>query len=288
MTLTAQRLSHTPRRILAVLAHPDDEAFGMGGTLALYASQGVEVYLACATLGEAGVVSESLLSEGQSVADLRSAELSCSAQNLGLKDVITLGYRDSGLLGWPDNNHPNALINQPLESVVDHIAEVIKQVQPEIVLTFDPIGGYRHPDHIRVHEATVRAFANVRASNSTESMPKALYFHTIPNGMVKAMVWTLRLSGRDPKKFGDKGDIDLEDVANQSFPIHARVNYKAVAAKKSAASACHASQSGITGGTGLQSLLMRLVARPVDRFMQAFPEPKVGQRPKRDLFEGLA
>ncbi len=283
-----QKPSDQPRRILAVLAHPDDEAFGMGGTLALYASQGVDVFLACATLGEAGIVPENLPSEGQTVADLRASELACSASNLGLKEVIKLGYRDSGLLGWPDNSHPNALINQPLESIVDHITKVIKQVQPDIVLTFDPIGGYRHPDHIRVHEATVRAFANARASNLDGIAPKALYFHTIPNGLVKAMVWTLRLRGKDPKKFGDKGDIDLEDIANQSFPTHARINYKPVAEKKLSASVCHASQSGITGGTGLQGLLMRLVARPIDRFMQAFPEPEPGQARKKDLFEGLS
>jgi len=288
MTQYEQQPSFTPRRILAVLAHPDDEAFGMGGTLALYASKGVEVYLACATLGEAGIVPDGFLSEDQSVADLRGSELDCSANNLGLKEVIRLGYRDSGLLGWPDNNHPKALINQPLENIVNHVAEVIKQIEPDIVLTFDPIGGYRHPDHIRVHEATVRAFANIRALSPGQNVPKALFFHTIPNGLVKAMVWTLRLSGKDPRKFGDKGDIDLLDIANQKFPIHASINYKAVAEKKLAASACHASQSGITGGTGLQSLLMRLVASPVDRFMQAFPEPVPGMPRKHDLFEGLS
>lgn len=288
MKQITQQPSNTLKRILAVLAHPDDEAFGMGGTLALYASKGVEVYLACATLGEAGIVPEGFLNEGQSVADLRGSELDCSAKNLGLKEVIRLGYRDSGLLGWPDNTHPNALINQPLELVVDRIADVIKQVQPDVVLTFDPIGGYRHPDHIRVHEATVRAFANVRAINASAGIPKALYFHTIPNGLVKAMVWTLRLRGKDPRKFGDKGDIDLEDIANQSFPTHVRINYKSVAEKQIAASSCHASQSGITRGTGLQNFLIRLVTRPVDRFMQAFPEPVPGQPRKRDLFEGLS
>jgi N-acetyl-1-D-myo-inositol-2-amino-2-deoxy-alpha-D-glucopyranoside deacetylase len=288
MTKTTQQPSNTLRRILAVLAHPDDEAFGMGGTLAFYASRGVEVYLACATLGEAGIIPEGFLGEGQSVADLRASELDCSAKNLGLKEVIKMGYRDSGMLGWPDNTNPNALINQALETVVDHVAEIIKQIQPDVVLTFDPIGGYRHPDHIRVHEATVRAFANIRASNSNTNAPKALYFHTIPNGLVKAMVWTLRLRGKNPRKFGDKGDINLEDIANQNFPTHARINFKSMAYKQIAASACHASQNGITRGTGVQSFLMGLVMRPVDRFMQAYPETKPGQPCKRDLFEGLS
>lgn len=277
-----------PKRILAVLAHPDDEAFGMGGTLALYASQGVEVTLACATLGEAGIVEESYLSEGQTVAELRSAELACSANTLGLHKVIKLGYRDSGLLGWPDNTHPKALINQPLEQVADHIADVIRQVKPDVVLTFDPIGGYRHPDHIRVHEATVRAFANVRASDPTHSQPRALYFHTMPVGLVKAMVWTLRLTGKNPRKFGNNGDIDLVDISSQNFPTHVRINYKAVAEKQVEASLCHASQSGITRGTGVQNFLTRLFTRPVDRFMRAYPEPGKSHRVQHDLFEGLS
>lgn len=280
--------TNAPAKILAVLAHPDDEAFGMGGTLALYASEGVEVFLACATLGEAGIVADDLLSKGQSVAELRESELTCSANNLGIKQVIKLGYRDSGMLGWADNSHPEALINQPLEQVVDRIAEIIRQFQPDIVLTFDPIGGYRHPDHIRIHEATVRAFANARASATGTYSPKGLYFHTIPNALIKAMVWHLRLRGKDPRRFGDREDIDLEAIANRSFPTHARIHFKSVAEKVQAASMCHVSQNGITHGTGLQSFLIGLVTRPVDRFMQAFPEPNKGQPIKNDLFEGLS
>jgi len=92
-----------------VLAHPDDETFGMGGTLALYASQGVEVHLVCATRGEVGEMDPKLLEGFASIAERRESELCCAADMLGLKAVHFLDYRDSGMPGSPDNTHPMAL-----------------------------------------------------------------------------------------------------------------------------------------------------------------------------------
>jgi N-acetyl-1-D-myo-inositol-2-amino-2-deoxy-alpha-D-glucopyranoside deacetylase len=87
------------RTLLAVLAHPDDESFGMGGTLALYASRGVDVYLVCATRGEVGEADEKHLKDFSSIGEMREAELRCAAGILGLKGVFFLGYRDSGMPG---------------------------------------------------------------------------------------------------------------------------------------------------------------------------------------------
>ena len=159
----------SPVKILAVLAHPDDEAFGMGGTLAHYARHGAEVNLICATLGEAGVVEPGYLSNGQTVAELREQELRCSADALGLKEVILLGYRDSGMQGSPDNSHPNALAAQNLDDVVQKIEAHMRALQPDIVLTFDPFGGYGHPDHVRIHEAATLAFLKIRSEMPAEA-----------------------------------------------------------------------------------------------------------------------
>ncbi len=144
--------------ILAVLAHPDDESFGMGGTLALYASRGADVHLVCATRGEVGEVAPELLAGFASTAELRDSELRCAAGALGLTGVHFLGYRDSGMPGSPDNTHPQALAAQPLDEVAAKVVRYIRVLKPQIVLTFDPIGGYRHPDHIAIHNATVRSF----------------------------------------------------------------------------------------------------------------------------------
>src|SRR5512139_368973 len=144
--------------ILAVLAHPDDESFGMGGTLAHYARSGCDVYLVCATRGEAGEMDPEHLDGFESIAEKRESELRCAAENLGLKEVFFLPYRDSGMPGSPDNLHPRAQINAPLEEVAGRVVKFIRELKPDVVLTFDPIGGYRHPDHIHIHNATVLAF----------------------------------------------------------------------------------------------------------------------------------
>ena len=101
--------------LMAALAHPDDESFGAGGTLALYAQRGVQVHLICATRGEAGQVSAECLQGFDSVADLRVSELRCAAGILGLAGVHFLDYRDSGMAGSSDNQHPQALSAAPVE-----------------------------------------------------------------------------------------------------------------------------------------------------------------------------
>ena len=118
------------RVLLAVLAHPDDESFGMGGTLALYAQRGVQVHLACATRGEAGSMDADCLEGFASVAERRVYELSCAAGILGLSGVHYLGYRDSGMPGSPDNQHPQALAAAPLEEVAGRVAHYIRLLRP--------------------------------------------------------------------------------------------------------------------------------------------------------------
>lgn len=277
------------KRILSVLAHPDDEAFGMGGTLALYALRGAEVYLACATLGEAGDIPPNLLQNHLSSADLRESELDCSADALALKQVFKLGFRDSGMAGSPDNQHPDALVARPMEEAVERIADVMRQVRPHAVLTFDPVGGYYHPDHIRVHQATVIAFDRVRKElSATDPQTLArLYYHTMPKSGARIAVFWMRLQGKDPRKIGRNGDIDLVQIASESFPVHVRINYRPVLKRREQAAACHASQGGGQKPFGLSAFLLRLFNRPFDRFMQGFPEPEPHQGLKNDLFWGM-
>src|SRR5262245_41936545 len=104
-----------------VYAHPDDETFGHGGTIARYASAGVAVHYACATRGEVGGVAPELLEGYTDVAALRTAELECAARTLGMAAVHFLGYRDSGMAGSPDNQHPAALVQAPVERVAGQV-----------------------------------------------------------------------------------------------------------------------------------------------------------------------
>jgi LmbE family N-acetylglucosaminyl deacetylase len=284
------------KTLLAVLAHPDDESFGMGGTLALYASQGVAVHLVCATRGEVGEVAPELLEGFESIARLRESELRCAAGILGLSGVHFLGYRDSGMPGSLDNTHPQALAAQPLDEVAAKVVRYIRELKPQVVLTFDPIGGYRHPDHIAIQRATVRAFEQAGnpdfAADSLPAgpeqgrrvfSPERLYFHKMPNGLLKFAVRLLPLIGKDPHKFGSNGDIDLVPIAEADFPTNARINIRSVLKKKEKAGACHASQGGGRMGGGIISLLMRLFSGS-ESFMRASPPVEKGEKVAKDLF----
>jgi len=281
-------MNDSEKVLLAVLAHPDDETFGTGGTLAHYARLGVKVYLVCATRGEVGEVEPELLEGFSSVAELRENELRCAAQTLGLTQVFFLNYRDSGMPGSIDNTHPDALFAADLEKVTADVVHYIRLLKPQVVITFDPIGGYRHPDHITIQRATVKAFsaagdADYEKGDLPAYAPAKLYFHTFPRGFLRFSVFFMRLFGKDPRKFGKNGDIDLQSIAEEQFPIHARVDYREVAEIRDRASACHASQGGARITSGAMGLV-RKVFGISDQYMRAYPPP--GKKEK-DLFAGI-
>ena len=277
------------KRVLAVLAHPDDESFGLGGTLALYAQRGYETYYVCATRGEAGTVDEEHLKGFKDTAEMRTNELMRAAKELGLKEVIFLGYRDSGMPGMEANQHPDAQINHPIEEVAGKVVKHIREIKPEIVITFDPIGGYKHPDHIHIHKATVLAFANAEDENfhpeSGEGFkPQALYFQVFPRSFLKMATRLMPLFGKDPTKFGRNGDINLKELAEVDFPVHVRMHTKSVADIKTRASAQHASQGGMQMRRGLMGFVSRVFGERED-FMRAYPPVVDGFKRKYDLFD---
>ena len=275
-------------RLLAVLAHPDDESFGTGGTLAFYAWCGAEVHLVCATGGEEGEMAAKYLEGYRSTAERRAAELAGAAQALGLTSVTMLGYRDSGMPGAAANHHPQALFAQPLEEVAARVTAEIRRIRPHVVVTFDPIGGYRHPDHIAIQQATVEAFHAAGdparfAGELPAYAPQKLYFQTFSRRFLRLAVRLMPLFGRDPRRFGTNGDIDLASLAEVEYPIHAEVDFLPVTKAREEAGACHASQGG---GSGMMRGPLGWVFRLLggrETFMRAFPEPTPGVR-ERDLF----
>lgn len=283
---------NTHRKILAILAHPDDESFGMGGTLAYYARQGVEIHLICATRGEAGMVDPQYLENYESVAERRESELRCAAEQLGLKAVHFLNYRDSGMEGSEDNRHPNAFVNAPLEEVTGKVVAYIRDFQPDILLTFDPVGGYHHPDHIHIHRAAVAAYhaagdASQFPEAGTPFQPHKLYYHLFPRKFIRTFVKLLKFFGKDAAKFGRNKDIDLEMLAgDQDYPAHAHINYRTVSSLKEDASNCHASQINFSTQSPWVLRLMRKLSASRDTFMQAEPPVPDTFRVK-DLFAGL-
>jgi LmbE family N-acetylglucosaminyl deacetylase len=282
------KLVHPARCLLVILAHPDDESFGMGGTLALYADQGVQVRLVCATRGEAGEVDPDQLQGFKSVADLRTHELSCAAGVLGLTSVDFLDYRDSGMQGSVDNENPDSLFQAPLDKVSKKIALFMKKYKPQVVVTFDPSGGYMHPDHIKVNRATDMAFFSFIQEpqrSQIQYRPQKLYFHTMPVGMFKYAVKIMPIFGMNPTRFGKNKDIDLTQIVSHEYPIHAVINYANVIEKRDQAAACHASQ----GGSRTTNPVLRLITRlswNKETFMRVYPEPTKGIR-ETDLFAGI-
>jgi len=273
--------------ILSVLAHPDDESFGMGGTLALYAERGADVHLVCATRGEVGEMDEKYMQGFDSIADRRESELRCAAGILGLAGVYFLDYRDSGMPGSADNEHPRALFAQPVKEVAENVVCYIRDLKPDIVLTFDPIGGYRHPDHIAIHDATVLAFEHAdddafAPDAGKPYKPRKLYYHTFSRSFLRISVRLMRLFGQDPSKFGTNKDIDLESLAAVSFPVHVRVNIRSTLKKKEAAGRCHASQGGMLMQKGIRGVVSRFFGN-ADMFMQAYPPVEGKYRVERDL-----
>ena len=124
------------KTLMAVLAHPDDESFGLGGTLAYYARKGYDTYYVCATRGEAGTVDDEHLKGFKDTAEMRTDELTRAAKILGLKDVIFLGYRDSGMPNTDPNKHPDAQINHSVDEVAGRVVKYIRELKPDVVITF--------------------------------------------------------------------------------------------------------------------------------------------------------
>jgi LmbE family N-acetylglucosaminyl deacetylase len=282
------------RRLLISLAHPDDESFGLGALIARYVAEGVEVYLLCATNGDVGTVSPEMLNGYKSVAELRLAELDCAAQKLGFKKVFRLGYKDSGMMSSETSNDPQCLWQQwqsDPAGVTRRVVEIIREVQPQVVITFNRYGGYGHPDHIAIQRATVQAFR--LANNPTyvtdgfqPYQPHKLYYNTMPTFLIRLSIWMLRLRGKNPRKMGRNHDVDvLAILENNRDVIHTKVAIRDYYQAWDEASACHASQGG--GRGGYIPRWLRRVVWPTQSFSRVYPEPNHNRVDEYDLFAGV-
>ena len=153
-------MSQAPLRLLAVLAHPDDESLGAGGILAKYAQEGVETFLLTATRGERGWPQDPETNPGlQQLGDLREAELMAAAEVLGLREVGFLGVIDGEL----DQADAAEMTRQ--------IASAIQRIRPQVVVTFDPFGAYGHPDHIAICQLTTAAVTTAVSRSIANQLP---------------------------------------------------------------------------------------------------------------------
>jgi mycothiol S-conjugate amidase len=152
-----------PLRLLSVHAHPDDEASKGAGTVARYVAEGVEATLVCCTGGEAGDILNPAMDRPEvreRLGEVRLEELATSADAIGYREVVMLGYRDSGMPDTPENADPRCFARADLEEAVGRLVAIVRRVRPHVILTYgDDQEGYPHPDHLRVHDISLPAFA---------------------------------------------------------------------------------------------------------------------------------
>jgi LmbE family N-acetylglucosaminyl deacetylase len=277
------------RRLLISYAHPDDESFGLGGLIARYVREGVDVYLICATNGDVGTVSPDMLNGYRSVAELRLAELDCAAAKLGLKHVYKLGYKDSGMMGSETCSDPTCLWQTPQEAVTRRVVEALRDAQPQVVITFNRYGGYGHPDHIAIQRATTTAFALAGdpsyQTGQAPYTPQKLYYSNISALMVRIGIARVRLAGKNPRKLGKNADIDMMAVLENVEPTHAVIDVSGFLREWDEASACHASQLG--GGIPRVPMMVRRYMFSRQSFTRIHPAPQPGAPRETDLFAGV-
>ena len=272
------------RTLLAVFAHPDDETFGPGGTLAKYAAEGVAVHLICATRGEVGESDLDDLGDCEDLACRREQELRCAADVLGLTEIHFLGYQDSGMAGSPANQHPRALVQADPNALAEQVADLMRRLRPQVALTFDPYGGYGHPDHIAMHHATVAAFERL----PERGRPQKLYFTVFPRTTLRWTVRLMPLFGVDPEAVGKNRDINLRAVLEHELPITTKIDTGPYYEVKEQAAACHKSQ--LSGPGSFWGRLPRWLVRrwrSTETFHRAAPAFRRGERVERDLFTGI-
>ncbi len=278
------------RRILLSLAHPDDESFGSGGMIARYVADGAEVYLICATNGDVGTVAPEKLNGYSSVAELRLAELDCASEKLGFKQVFKFGYKDSGMMNSETSKDPGSLWQAPRDEVARRVVEVIREIKPQIVITFNKYGGYGHPDHIAIQRATVDAFQlagdeSYQTDGQKPYKPQKLYFSSFPTRMLRLLLLVMRIRGQDPRRVGKNKDIDFVAVLDNAESVNTQIDIRDYFKQWDEASACHDSQLG--GGAPRMPLWLRRMLSGKQGFTRVYPAPQANRVDETDFFTNV-
>ena len=280
-------------RLLALFAHPDDEAFPVGGALAAHAARGVEIHLVTATSGEEGEIRQDGAATRETLGSIRRIELSCAVQALGLAGHRVLGYRDSGMAGSEANSYPNAYINVPDEEMVEQLVAEIRSFRPQVVLTFEPGGLYGHPDHIAISRQATEAvrrspdantFPGQLANGLQPHAPERLFYSARPQGFRIEWAQALRNAGID-------FPMPSPERAQEGTPakeIHLEMDIDFHLERKMACILCHRTQ---VAADWPYHRVSREVARTVlgrEYYIQALPSLTPGETITEDFFDGLS
>lgn len=242
------------RRLVLVHAHPDDESIGTGATMARYAAEGAHVTLVTCTLGEQGEVRVPELAglaadRADQLGGYRISELARACAALGVTDHRFLGgagrYRDSGMAGSPSNAHPRCFWRADLDEATGHLVAVLREVRPQVVVTYDPNGFYGHPDHVQAHRVATRA---VERAADPAALPSAgpawqvakVYWTAMPRSVLARGLGLFAGSAENP--FADVTSVDDLPFATPDAGIDARIDAADHRDAKLAALRAHATQ----------------------------------------------
>jgi N-acetyl-1-D-myo-inositol-2-amino-2-deoxy-alpha-D-glucopyranoside deacetylase len=242
------RDSYSGYRILLVHAHPDDETINNGATMALYAALGAQVTLVTCTRGEEGEVLTPELthlasSQSDALGEHREIELANAMKALGVTDFRFLAegegkYRDSGMMGTEPNNRPDVFWQADFEEASDYLVKVIEEVKPHILITYDEIGGYGHPDHIQAHRIAMRA------SEKSKWQIQKIYWNTMPKSVLAESMAKMKELGSD--FFGADNVDDLPFAKEDSF-VTSLIDGNSYVDAKMAAMKAHHTQIALDG-----------------------------------------
>ncbi|MBT2477160.1 N-acetyl-1-D-myo-inositol-2-amino-2-deoxy-alpha-D-glucopyranoside deacetylase [Streptomyces sp. ISL-94] len=291
------------RRLLLVHAHPDDESINNGVTMAKYAAEGAHVTLVTCTLGEEGEVIPPGLAHlaadrDDALGPHRVGELAAAMAELGVTDHRFLGgpgrFRDSGMMGAPQNDRPEAFWSADVDEAAAYLVEVIREVRPQVLVTYDPDGGYGHPDHIQAHRVAMRAaeLAAESAYRRDLGEPHAIgkvYWNRVPLSVVEEGFAKLREAGNTAPFPGLASPQDVPGVvADERITAEIEAPEEFVAAK-AAAMRAHATQIAVDGPFFALSndLAQPLFAREYYELVAGRPGAPAGER-EHDLFAGVA
>jgi LmbE family N-acetylglucosaminyl deacetylase len=230
-------MSERPLTLMAVHAHPDDEAIGTGGILAKYSAEGVRTVLVTCTNGELGdAPGIKPGEEGHDTAQVvatRRKELEASCEVLGVSHLEMLGYHDSGMEGWPQNNDPGSFWRTPVEEPAGRLADLMRKYEPQVVVTYDEYGFYGHPDHIQANRVT-------QAALNEWGVPTKLYYTAIAKSRLRGFRQMLDEAGIEvgpPPEVEEDPNFGTEDEL-----ITTVIDCSAVTDRKYASLEAHASQ----------------------------------------------
>jgi N-acetyl-1-D-myo-inositol-2-amino-2-deoxy-alpha-D-glucopyranoside deacetylase len=246
--------------MLLVHAHPDDETINNGATMARYVAEGASVTLLTCTLGEEGEVlvpelAQLAVDEADQLGGYRIWELRAAMAALGVTDIRFLGgagrFRDSGMMGTPANDKPRAFWQADLDEAIAHAVAVVREVRPQVVVTYDENGGYGHPDHIQAHRVAMGA---VEAAADPAYRPDLgepwttakVYWNCLPRSVLQQGIDALKAAGEE-SFFGGVDHADELPFAVPDDVVTAAVDGRDFAKQKDAAMRSHPTQIMVDG-----------------------------------------